>query len=264
MTKQSQAAQLACNIVVDYSSVPGSRVLPFEFSLNLTDSVLEPAPGQRQRFSYHVRGMGSSEFDHVNLSYFIIGMCESITPEDLGAIHVTRNGAVEEVTLGENVLFCPCDSPDPGTGCSGLKFQFSLDKQHGEMDISFELIRAYRVGPRPLCVYGSGVARNVLSLCGPVCRFDEKCARIAHQHARVSVPITVIPYVRVGEVSTLCSGAPEIRPADNPEDVPGCTFVVTQTMCVSVPLTFLADASAGRPDSLQIEPSADLDECITE
>ncbi len=250
MTNHPQAEQLACNIAVDYSSVPGSRILPYEFSLNLMDSVLEPAPGQRQRFSYHVRAMGSEEFCYVNLSYFMIGLCDDIDEDQLGAITVTRNGMPETVILGENVTLVRSDCPDSNTGCSGLKFHFSLDKARGEMDVSFELTSAFHVGPEPLCVYGSGVARNVLSLCGPSCRMDESCSRTAHQRARVSVPITLAPYVHVGEATTWCCGAPAFHPqCDQREpDCHRCTFIVSQMMCVSVPITFDIDACAGKAD----------------
>lgn len=180
MTNQPQAERLACNIEIDYSSVPGSRILPYQFSLNLRDSELEPAPGHRQRFSYHVKATGTDEFCFVNLSYFMVGLCEDIDKEQLGEITVTRNGFRETVIFGENVTLCSADAPDPNTGCSGLKFHFPLDKVHGVMDVSFELTNAYRVGPEPVCVYGGGVSRNVLSLCGPSCRMDENCSRIAH------------------------------------------------------------------------------------
>jgi hypothetical protein len=33
MTDQMQAERLCCNIAVDYATVPGSRILPFVFSL---------------------------------------------------------------------------------------------------------------------------------------------------------------------------------------------------------------------------------------
>ena len=256
MTDQMQAEKLSCNISVDYATVPGSRILPFEFSLDLKDSVLEPAPGQRQRFGYHIRATGSEEFCYVNLSYFMIGLCEDIDCEHLGAITVTRNGLREPVIFGENVTLVKPDAPDPNTGCSGLKFHFPLDKVHGEMDVSFELTQAFRVGPEPLCVYGSGVARNVLSLCGPSCRLDENCSRIAHQQARVSVPIRLAPYVRVGEASTWCCGAPAFHPAcdRSGHDRHHCAFIVSQMMCVSVPITFCVDANAGEADIECLSP----------
>ena len=257
MTNHPEASRLACNITVDYSSVPGSRILPFEFSLNLMDSVLEPAPGQRQRFSYHIRAMGSEEFCYANLSYFIIGLCQEITENQLGAITVTRNGIPETVILGENVTLIRPDCPDPNTGCAGLKFHFSLDKVRGEMDVSFELTRAYRVGPEPLCAYGGGVSRNVLSLCGPSCCMDENCSRIAHQRARVSVPITLAPYVHVGDATTWCCGAPAFHPVceRNDHDCHKCTFIVSQMMCVSVPITFSVDACAGDADIECLNPA---------
>lgn len=250
MKNHPEADRLSCNITVDYSSVPGSRILPFEFSLNLMDSVLEPAPGQRQRFSYHIRAMGTEEFCYANLAYFMIGICEEITESQLGVITVTRNGMPETVVPGENVILVHPDSPDPNTGCSGLKFIFPLDKVRGEMDVCFELTRAYRVGAEPLCAYGGGVSRNVLSLCGPSCRMDENCSRIAHQRARVSVPITLAPYVHVGDATTWCCGAPAFHPVCDRDDhdCHKCTFIVSQMMCVSVPITFSVDACAGDAD----------------
>jgi hypothetical protein len=79
---------------------------------------------------------------------------------------------------------------------------------------------------------------------------DENCSRIVHQHARVSVPITLAPYVRVGEATTWCCGAPAFHPVcERPEpDGHKCTFIVSQMMCVSVPITFNMDAHPGDAD----------------
>jgi len=173
----------------------------------------------------------------------MIGLCKDITEDQLEKITVKRNGMPETVILGENVKLLPPDAPDHNTGCSGLKFHFSLDKAFGEMDVSFELTSCYRVGPAPVCVYGGGVSRNVLSLCGPVCRMDENCSRIVTQRAQVSVPISLVPYVRVGEASTWCCGAPAFQPVADKENH-RCTFFVSQMMCVSVPITFAIDARA--------------------
>ena len=68
--------------------------------------------------------------------------------------------------------------------------------------------------------------------------------------ARVSVPITLVPYVHVGDASTWCCGKPAFHPVcdRNEADSRKCTFIVSQMMCVSAPITFNVDACAGEAD----------------
>lgn len=44
-----QAKTSACNPEVDYSTVPGEQILPFQVSLNLSDSIPAPSAGEDQR-----------------------------------------------------------------------------------------------------------------------------------------------------------------------------------------------------------------------
>ncbi len=242
MRSHSEAHPLACNIMIDYSSVPGSRVLPFEFSLDLNKSVLEPGPGQRQRFCYHVRAMGSDEFCYVNLSYFMIGLCEDVCADQLGEITVTRNGMPEMVVLGDNVKLISSDAPDANTGCSGLKFCFPLDKKNGEMDVSFELTRPYRIGAQPVCVYGSGVSETCCRCAGP-CAASTRAARASRTSAPASacrLPLHLRPRRRGDRLVLRRAVLLRSIAAARPPALSGCTFLVTQMMCVSVPITFTA------------------------
>ena len=47
-----------CSRTADFSKVTGERILPFVFTLNETDSVLNPEEGQHQKFCYDVAGVG--------------------------------------------------------------------------------------------------------------------------------------------------------------------------------------------------------------
>ena len=60
--------------------------------------------------------------------------------EEIVHITVSINGVEQEVVFGEggNVELRTADSPDPPTGCHGLKFDFPLDKVYGTMRICFE------------------------------------------------------------------------------------------------------------------------------
>ena len=61
-----------CNYQVDYSTVSGDRVLPFVFSLNVEDSILEPVTGQYQRFCYDISGVGEDTSQYADLSHFLL------------------------------------------------------------------------------------------------------------------------------------------------------------------------------------------------
>ena len=162
MKKNPPADRPACNITVDYSSVPGSRILPFEFSLNLMDSVLEPAPGQRQRFCYHVRAMGSDEFCYANLSYFIIGLCEEIDEDLLGSITVIRNNMPETVILGENVTLIRPDTVTAGATTTVVGTYVAGTNVVTPAPTG--LLRLQTVPPVPARVFLNGIARDTWGL----------------------------------------------------------------------------------------------------
>lgn len=77
------------------------------------------------------------------------------------------------------------------------------------------------------------------------------CPTSGYQALSVCVPVTVTPYVHVGETVTRCCGEPVITAGNN-----GCTgrrngvcmFTIRQRLCVEVPISFGANAVAGEPN----------------
>lgn len=62
------------------------------------------------------------------------------------------------------------------------------------------------------------------------------------------VPVTVIPFAHAGKTVTKCCGKPKVVSDDKP--CPGtkngaCTFKISQTICVEVPVVFGARATVG-------------------
>ena len=46
-----------CSFEIDYSEIPGEKILPFTVSLNTEESVLYPSEGQLQKFCYLITGL---------------------------------------------------------------------------------------------------------------------------------------------------------------------------------------------------------------
>ncbi len=157
----------SCNYETDYSTVIGERILPFVFSLNTETSVLTPKPGEYQRFCYDIAGVGTDTPLYADLSHFLLGICSAITQEDILDVTVVIDGKSQNVIWGENVELKTIQHPDPPTGCTGLKFDFPLDKVDGEMQVCFSLVRPYAVGPVNLCLFGGGQTASGLTICGP-------------------------------------------------------------------------------------------------
>ena len=67
----NQARSSACNLEIDYSTVPGERILPFQISLNLTDSILDPPAGEHQRLCYDVVAVGQDSSLYADLSHLV-------------------------------------------------------------------------------------------------------------------------------------------------------------------------------------------------
>lgn len=237
----------ACNIVIDYSTVEGKRLLPYMISLDTDRSILEPEEGENQRFCYRICSVGQNVHRCAELEYLMLGICDQIRACDLACIAVMRNGREECVAFGQNVELKTNDNPDRFTGCAGLKFHFPLDKVDGELLICIELTSTYEIGQMPTCLAGCGVTVGGLSLCGPVCRPRTVCERIGYQRMSVRVPITVTPNVRIGRVMTRCLGAPTVTPGFTcaPCRAKCCTFTMTQQLCVETPVIFGARAHAG-------------------
>ena len=80
----------------------------------------------------------------------------------------------------------------------------------------------------------------------------KSCTAIAFQSAVVSVPVLVKPKATAGEISTFCCGEPRIttfphyKAACGPKQ-DGCSFILTQKLCIEIPIEFSADAFAEFP-----------------
>lgn len=73
----------------------------------------------------------------------------------------------------------------------------------------------------------------------------DNCPATVSELMCIQADITVSPLVCVGDVCTYCCGAPVIGPCPTGEaNLTQCTFTVSQTVCVRIPLTFAADVAA--------------------
>ena len=245
--KASQAANV-CLSTIDYAAVAGDRILPFIFALD-PSSVLYPVPGQFQRFVYTITGHGANTSGYVDLSHFLLVVCPSLTEDMLRNVTVTIDGVPKNVVIGTNVEVLPPDDPDNTTGCPGLKFDFGLDKVDGVMVVSFELSTPFAIGPVAVCVKGGQVSHSNLAICGPACgAVETTCPAIGYQRARICAPVTVTPFVSVGDTSIICCNDPVITNGNATcAGVPrgACTFTITQEICIAVPVVFGANAAVG-------------------
>ena len=246
-----QAKTSACSLEIDYSTVPGEQILPFQVSLNLSDSILAPSAGENQRFCYDVVGVGKDSVAYADLNHVVFGICSSIPAKDIVNVTVGINAAAQEVVFGEggNVELLSAERPDPATGCSGLKFDFPLDKVYGSMHICFELTVPHEVAPIDVCLYGGTTALKGLTICGPVCEMQEGgCPVVGYQRSTVCVPVTVTPFAHVGTPVVNCCGSPVVTAGDVcPRSGGICHFTISQELCVAVPVEFGARAVAGTP-----------------
>lgn len=235
-----------CSNQVDYSTVSGERILPFLFTLNLENSILEPEEGQYQKFCYDISGVGQDTSRYADLSHFLLGVCSQMTQQDIVEITVTIDGEPQEVVWGENVEIKTKENPDNPTGCSGLKFNFPLDKVDGVMEVCITLRTPYNINPVNVCLYGGGTTATGLAICGPSCSQDEGCESIFYQNETVCVPVRVTPFARPGVAKTTCCGDPVINMGG---ECPGrqtyCSFSVTQSLCVEIPISFGAEVETG-------------------
>ncbi len=74
------------------------------------------------------------------------------------------------------------------------------------------------------------------------------CPSMGYQTATVCVPVTVTPYVRAGACVTRCCGEPLVTAGETvcAGEVNGsCTFTLSQTLCLAVPVEFGATATVG-------------------
>ncbi len=236
--------QLLCNAEVDYSNTEvDDRILPFVITLDEENSIFFPEPGENQKFCYIITAKGEDTDDYADLSHIVFGICNRITNEDLLNVTVSINEQPQDVVIGENVVIL---NPDPPTQCSGLKFDFPLNKVDGEMDICFEFAEVYPVGQTSVCLFGGDVTVNGQSICGPVCGGVDYCNANFYQEANVYLPVTVKPFATPGTPVTFCDpSGPIITPGHNVKGVVNgvCEFTVMQGVAVEFPITFGADTT---------------------
>ena len=263
----TEVQQLSCATKIDYSSVPtGGQKLPFAIELDLVNSVLTPAAGEKQKFCYQVTGVGKDLVNFADLSHILLGICPE-DDEDITNIHVFIDGQAQTVIFGEggNVEIKTLANPDEPTGCAGLKFNFPVNKVLGsvgsQLSLCFELKTNYSLGEMIVCLFGGNTATNALALCGPACVAPppppSDCKVDAFQRASICVPVTVVPYAYPGDVTTICCGSPVITPYLGvcQGTASECMFTVTQAVCITVPLTFGAEVAVGEAKMECGEPS---------
>lgn len=242
------AAKTACNFQIDYSTILSDPILPFQFSLNIDDSVLYPGDGQYQKFCYDIIGVGQDTSQYADLSHFLMNICSTITQEDITSITVTINGDPQTVVWGDNVEIKTVENPDNPTGCTGLKFDFPLDKVVGEMQVCITLGKTYRVGPINVCIYGGGTTATGLAICGPVCGSSEPCESVFYQKETICVPVKVTPFAKPGTAMATCCGAPVVKTGGQcMENQTSCSFTITQSLCIEIPISFGAVIETGTP-----------------
>lgn len=97
---------------------------------------------------------------------------------------------------------------------------------------------------------------------GPEIGAPESCTAFTYQSAAVSVPINVRPKVCTGDISTFCCGEPAITPSPYKlvcnSKAGGCSFVLTQTVCIEIPVAFSAEACAGCPSIECLDVSSEM------
>ena len=60
------------------------------------------------------------------------------------------------------------------------------------------------------------------------------CEKIVHQKAKVSLPISIEPFVVTGKIKARCCGNTKITIECNDN----CSYVITQEICVEIPVKF--------------------------
>ena len=76
----------------------------------------------------------------------------------------------------------------------------------------------------------------------------ETCPAAGYQKVTVSVPVTVIPFAYAGTPKTKCCGHPVVISGEDHcigTKNGKCTFIISQTICVEVPIEFGAKTAVG-------------------
>lgn len=215
-------AKSICDYEADYSTIPGDRILPFVFSLNLEDSILYPSEGEYQKFCYDITAVGQDSPHYADLSHFLFGICSTIAKEDITEITVSINGKPQTVVWGDNVEIKTADKPDNPTGCTGLKFDFPLNKITGFMKVCISLRTPYSIGPVNVCLYGGGTTccgEPVVST-GTQCMGNQtSCSFTITQSLCIEIPISFGAVIETGSAVVKC-GTPSEEECDcsEPDD----------------------------------------------
>lgn len=235
-----------CQCAGNYRNIPViPRNQPYAIVLDENASILNPAPGEKQRFCYQLTFNPQQPGAFVPLEYVVIGLGNDVTAEEFDLLTVHINGVNQPVSWGTNALIVPMDAR---TGCSGLRLNFPLNNATDSMTICFGFKRTFTLGNVDVCFFGSNQASASVVI-GPVAAEQEgNCPTTSYQEVDVCVPVTIAPYANVGEATVTCCGAPTIT--EGTASCAGtaggtCSFTVSQRVCVAVPVTFGANASAG-------------------
>lgn len=70
-----------------------------------------------------------------------------------------------------------------------------------------------------------------------------ECPANVHETVCVQAEVTITPHVEIGDIESFCIDGPRIGPCPGTA-TPTCTFTVSQSICVQIPLTFSATAVA--------------------
>lgn len=76
----------------------------------------------------------------------------------------------------------------------------------------------------------------------------DTCPAVGYQKAGICVPVTVMPFAHTGEIKMKCCGEPTVVASDKPcagQKNGSCTFTISQTICVAVPVDFGATVTVG-------------------
>jgi len=231
--------QQTCENVADYSETQVPVIVEL---VSVT-----PGPGDNQTFCYTV----TQADEPIALSHWLLGICPTITLEDIEEVTVTINGEQQTVIIDPddpdvNVEIKTAEKPDPPTGCIGLKFDFGLEEAGDVMTVCIELTTTYPIGPNVVCIKGGQVTENALSICGPICGEIEECEVTVSQNIGVCVPVTITPFAEVGPIDVTCCGPATVSTTPCQIGAPtSCTFYVRQNICAEVPVIISAEAESG-------------------
>jgi len=85
---------------------------------------------------------------------------------------------------------------------------------------------------------------------------DKKCETVASLPMRVSAPVTVAPYIRQLPATISCCGEPTLTPISSCRGG-RCSFVITQNLCIEIPIEIGATSKIGNPRTQCFGPSSE-------